>query len=69
MNEHNNTNGWQEWKNHVLAELHRQDQQQQAIMEKLDGIKTDVTVLKTKSMIYGGLAAVIVSIASKAIFG
>jgi hypothetical protein len=68
------TNGWAEWKNHILLELKR-------FNEALDGhtkadaenfekltalittLKIDITTLKTKAGVWGSIAGIVSSVA------
>lgn len=61
MTEHP-TNGWQEWKNHVLAEQTRLADQLDTVGDKLDQLRTDVVILKTKAAFYGGGVALVVTV-------
>lgn len=58
----NPTNGWQEWKNHVLAEQTRFADELHAVNNKLDQLRTDVVILKTKAAFYGGGVAFVVTV-------
>ncbi|MCL4305062.1 hypothetical protein KJZ99_04060 [bacterium] len=48
------TNGWGEWKNHVLIEIKRLADNQEAMRE-------DIIALKTKAAVWGSVAAFVVT--------
>jgi len=56
------TNGWVEWRRHVLKELERlngcYEEQQKLVM----AIQMEVTMLKVKSTAWGGIAGLIPSL-------
>jgi hypothetical protein len=54
------TNGWNEWSRHVLAELERLDKDIHGIEKKLDEIKEAIITLKVKVALIGGAAGLVV---------
>ena len=50
----NHSNGWSEWKNHVLLTLERIETAQ-------DELRKDVAELKTKAAIWGGIASFVIT--------
>lgn len=50
----NYSNGWAEWKNHVLIEIKRLADNQEAMRE-------DIIALKTKAAVWGSVAAFVVT--------
>lgn len=59
-------NGWPEWKNHVLAELHRLNvtleshtERDEKLTALISTLKVDIATLKTKSGIWGSMAGFI----------
>uniref|UniRef100_A0A6M3XPC4 Uncharacterized protein n=1 Tax=viral metagenome TaxID=1070528 RepID=A0A6M3XPC4_9ZZZZ len=56
------TNGWNEYKRLVIKQLEDMTVEIKLINQKLDNLKTDFTIMKTKLTIIGVVAASIVSI-------
>jgi len=55
-------NGWNEYKKLVLKQLDGLDAKTSRIEEKLDKLNTKVTILETKAVMWGALAALVVTI-------
>ena len=60
MEEHDN-NGWAEYKRRVLYQLEELTRKSDAIEKKLDDLKTDVVVLKTKAVMYSAVTCFILT--------
>ena len=56
------TNGWNEYKRLVIKQLEDLTVEVKLVNQKLDNLKTDFTIMKTKLTIIGIAAASIVSI-------
>jgi hypothetical protein len=54
-------NGWNEYKQRVLFQLDELSSLSKEMNKKLDDLKTEVTILKVKSAMYGSIAGVVVS--------
>ena len=52
-------NGWGEWKNHVLKELTRFQTNLEKIDNRLSQIESDLSKLKIKSGIIGGIIVLV----------
>lgn len=57
-----NNNGWAEYKRRVLYQLDELTKSNESIEKKLDDLKTDVIILKTKAVLYGAIAGLAVTI-------
>jgi len=73
MVELDNTDDWSAWRNHVLAELKRQNENIEALREKIDDneckrlnaitdTKVDIKELQTKIWAIGAIISAIVSV-------
>lgn len=60
-----NSNGWNEWKNHVLIELNRLHDTQQENNLKLNQIHVSVEKLKTKAQVWGAIAGILATTISQ----
>lgn len=56
-------NGWAIWSKHVLLELERLNDEIEKVGNKLDEIRDDVIMLKTKASLWGGITGLIVAVA------
>ena len=71
----NPANGWETWSRHVLAELGRLDASVRDLratelahlQRDMRQVLVDVTVLKTKAAVWGGLAGAVFSLAVAAL--
>jgi len=56
-------NGWNEYKRLVLKQLEDLTHRAESMEGKIDSLKIDVTVLKVKAGIYGGIAGFVIAVA------
>jgi len=63
--EHTNEtgNGWNEYKRLVLKQLEDLTNKTESVENKIDLLRTDVTILKVKAGIYGGIAGFVIAVA------
>jgi len=62
MTNNNYTNGWAEHKLLVLASLKSLEKKIDKINDQLIDISTQVTILKIKASLYGGVVGLVISI-------
>lgn len=55
-------NGWQEWSNHVLAELRRQNEWLASIQRTMNDINVEIAVLKVKAGVWGATGGLLVAL-------
>ncbi len=53
------TNGWGEWRRHVLLQLESYDGRLKAIETNISKFNTEIAILKFKSSIWGASAGVV----------
>jgi len=56
----NNKSNWGDWKEHVLRELKRLDDNNEKVLKKLDRLHVDIITLKVKSGMWGAGAGMLV---------
>jgi len=56
------TNGWDEWKNHVLQELKALSEGQKEQSKEINNCRIDIATLKTKSSLWGAITGFIASV-------
>jgi len=61
-------NGWEEWKNHVLMELKRQNDLMEGIFAKLNRLSEEIAALKVKAGVWGLLGGAIPVLVSLCIY-
>lgn len=61
------TNGWNEWGKHVLAELERQNGLIEALRRSTARIETEIALLKLKAGFWGALAGAVPAVMAIAI--
>ena len=59
VNERDDNNGWEEWRNHVLIELEKNSSQHEKIFEAIKETNTEIATLKVKSGVWGAIAGLI----------
>lgn len=62
------TDDWDQWKNHVLAELERMNKNYKTIDEKVDAVRIEIATLKVKSGVWGLIAGAIPVLIALAIY-
>lgn len=62
------TNGWNEWSRHVLAELERNNEELKELRSALEGIRVEIATLKVKAGVWGAAAGLIPTIAAGLFF-
>jgi len=65
MSNEERQNGWDEWRNHVLSELKRQNELIEKIYSKIEGLGEDMSALKVKAGVWGlagGLIPVLIAL-------
>jgi len=55
------TNGFNEYKREIMYRLGVLTDQTTVIEKKIDGLKTDIIILKTKAIIYGSIAGFVIA--------
>ena len=55
-------NGWTEWGKHVLLELERNEATHTRMMEKLNQIQEQVTMLRVKGAVWGAAGGIVSAI-------
>jgi len=63
------TNGWIEYKQRIFFQLEQLAERMEKIEDKLDKLREDVLILKTKAWLFGILGGVIVTALSQFIIG
>ena len=59
------SNGWNEWKNHVLIELEKAHNERKILVEKLQKLQNSVTALQVKMAVVGAVAGAATSLIVK----
>lgn len=62
MNNIKETNGWNEWSRHVLAEQKRLNECFEKLATKVEEIRIEIAMLKVKASLWGGITGIIVSL-------
>ena len=54
-----NRNGWDEWRNHVLSELKRFNDNNSQTQNALADIRTEIAKLQVKASLWGGIMGLV----------
>ena len=59
------SNGWNEWKNHVLIELEKAHDERKILVENVQKLQNSVTALQVKMAVVGAVAGAATSLIVK----
>lgn len=64
---HEENNGWDEWRNHILIELKELKEAEKITQEAVAEVRTEVALLKLKASLWGGFAGLGMYVATMAL--